>query len=28
LRNTLSALPGEDAHSLLDLVLTVTRVGD
>jgi len=28
LRNTLSALPGEDAHSLLDLVLTITRVGD
>jgi AcrR family transcriptional regulator len=28
LQNTIASLPGEDAHSLLDLVLTTTRVGD
>jgi hypothetical protein len=28
LQNTISSLSGEDGHSLLDLVLTTTRVGD
>jgi hypothetical protein len=27
LQNTLASLSGEDSHSLLDLVLTTTRVG-